>query len=115
MEWVAQSKRPPRSNHLIVLAKNQQGLRNLYRLVSDAHLKHFRRNPLMLKSEIEKYREGLILGSACEAGELYQAILRGAPRQEIARIVGALPGTVRVRLSRAREQLRKRLEAERDG
>ncbi len=86
MEWVAQSKRPPRSNHLIVLAKNQQGLRNLYRLVSDAHLKHFRRNPLMLKSEIEKYREGLILGSACEAGELYQAVADEREWEELERV-----------------------------
>lgn len=77
-------KRQPK--HLIVLAKNQLGLRNLYHLVSDSFLQHFKRYPIMPKSEIEKHREGLILGSACEAGELYRAVADGKEWEELKRI-----------------------------
>ena len=75
------------SYHAIILAKNDLGRINLYRLVSDSHLKHFSRHPRIPKSLVMKYREGLILGSACEAGELYRALLDGQSDMQIARLV----------------------------
>ncbi len=75
------------ARHIILFAKNQQGLRNLYHLISDANLKHFKRGvPRILKSELMTLREGLIVGSACEAGELFQAILAHKSDDEIKRI-----------------------------
>lgn len=75
-----------RSFHAIILVKSQQGMENLYRLVSSAHINHFYRNPRILRSELEQYREGLILGSACESGELYRAILAGESPDKIREI-----------------------------
>ena len=78
------AKRRPK--HLIILAKNQTGLRNLYKLISLSHLEHFRRFPIMPKSLIDANREGLILGSACEAGELFQALADGRSWAELKRV-----------------------------
>ena len=75
------------SNHAVILAKNETGRRHLYKLVSESHLTYYNRQPKIPKSLFNEYREGLILGSACEAGELFQAILEGKSDEEIARIV----------------------------
>ncbi|MFR6274001.1 MAG: PolC-type DNA polymerase III [Blautia sp.] len=73
--------------HAIILAKNDTGRVNLYHLVSDSHLIYYHRRPRIPKSLYLKYQEGLMIGSACEAGELYQAVLNGRPEPEIARLV----------------------------
>ena len=78
------AKRQPK--HLIVLARNYVGLRNLYKLISLAHLEHFKRYPIMPKSVINENREGLIIGSACEAGELFDAVVKGKNWDELKRI-----------------------------
>ena len=75
------------ANHCILIAKNDIGRINLYRLTSLSHLRFFQRQAKIPKSLVEEYREGLIIGSACEAGELYQALEGGRPPQEITRIV----------------------------
>lgn len=75
-----------RPYHGIILVKNKTGLLNLYKLVSNSNLLHYRKRPRMLKSELEQMREGLIFGSACEAGELYHAIKSGAKQEAIDKI-----------------------------
>ena len=73
--------------HAIILATCDQGRTNLYKLISLAHIKYDHRRPRIPKSEFIRYRDGLLIGSACEAGELYRAILNGRPEEEISRLV----------------------------
>lgn len=74
------------NNHAVILVKNKTGLRNLYIMVSKAHLEYFYRRPRIPKSILMQYREGLIIGSGCEAGELYKAMVKGASDDELMEI-----------------------------
>lgn len=76
-----------KSYHIIILVRNQEGLLNLYRLISRSHLETFYRRPRILKSVLREHRSGLLLGTACEAGELYRGILNKKPSDEIDRII----------------------------
>ncbi|MDR0434765.1 MAG: PolC-type DNA polymerase III [Gracilibacteraceae bacterium] len=69
--------------HIILLARNAAGLKNLYRIVTASHLQYFYRRPRLPREFLAAHREGLLIGSACEAGEVYQAVLRGAPAEEL--------------------------------
>lgn len=72
--------------HICLLAKDRHGLKNLYRIISLSHLEHYHRFPIMPKSLIDQNREGLMIGSACAEGELYQAILQGRSQEELERV-----------------------------
>ena len=74
--------------HITLLVRSKAGLKNLYKLISASYLKHYSRNPIIPKSLLMQYRDGLLVGSACEAGEVFDAVLRGAKPQELRRIAG---------------------------
>ncbi|MDR0405421.1 MAG: PolC-type DNA polymerase III, partial [Clostridiales bacterium] len=78
--------RDKKYNHAVILAKNYTGLKNLYKIISESHLRYYYKKPCVPKSLYFKYMEGLIIGSACEQGELYQAILHKKSRQEVGKI-----------------------------
>lgn len=75
-----------RANHIIFLAKNPNGLRNLYQMVSLAHVKYFHRQPRLPKRIVQEYRDGILIGSACEAGELIRAIVEGQNDEQLMEI-----------------------------
>ena len=75
-----------RTRHICILVRNKLGLKNLYKLISASYIKHFNRSPIIPRSLLEKHREGLLIGSACEAGEVFDAVLRGAPGKELKKI-----------------------------
>ncbi len=75
-----------RAHHIILLAKNQQGIRNIYEMVSASHLKYFFRTPRIPRSLLEEKRDGLIIGSACEAGELFSALVGGSDEETLMNI-----------------------------
>ena len=78
------SKRP---NHVTILVKDMIGLKNLYKMISIAHIEHFHKNPRTLKSVLNRHREGLLVGSACEAGEVYQAVQKNMSDEDIDRVM----------------------------
>ena len=86
LDQVIEGQSMGESYHIILLCKTQKGMQNLNHLISDSNVSYFYRHPNMPRFDIEKYREGLIIGSACEAGELFRAVVADRPDEEIERI-----------------------------
>lgn len=87
--YLCHAKEDKKNYHIILLAKDAEGMRNLYRIVSLSHLQYFGgkpKRPRLTKGLLDQYRKGIIVGSACAAGELYRAILAGAPHEELKEI-----------------------------
>lgn len=78
--------RAEKTYHIIIIAKNTQGLKNLYKLITDSNLKFFKRRPRIPRHRLMQFREGLIIGSACEAGELYRALVDQKSDEDVLRI-----------------------------
>lgn len=85
---LASASKKDKAYHIILLAKNELGIRHIYEMVSDSHLKYFHRTPRIPRSLLEKKREGLIIGSACEAGELMRAVVDGKSEEDLREIAG---------------------------
>lgn len=81
--YLVEEDKKEKPYHIVLLCKSSQGLRNLYRLISDSYLNNFYRSPKMTRQQLMKYRDGILVGSACEAGELYQAIIKGASDEQL--------------------------------
>jgi len=81
--YMVQEDKKQRPYHIVLLARNLTGLKNMYHLISISYIDHFYRRPKIPREELRKYREGLLLGSACEAGELYQAVIGGADEKAV--------------------------------
>ncbi|WP_114145449.1 PHP domain-containing protein, partial [Escherichia coli] len=75
------------TNHITLIAKNSIGIKNLYKIISDAHVNHFFREPRILRSVLNEYKEGLIIGSACEAGVVFQAVKKKVSDEEMKKII----------------------------
>lgn len=75
------------TNHITLIAQNYTGLKNLYKIVSDAHVNHFYRAPRILRSFLEEHREGILIGSACEAGQVFRAVKKNVSDEEMAKII----------------------------
>ena len=86
LDQVIEGQSMGESYHIILLCKTQKGMQNLNHLISDSNVSYFYRHPNMPRFDIEKYREGLIIGSACEAGELFRAVAANRPDEELERI-----------------------------
>ncbi len=84
--YLVEEDRRQRPYHIILIAMNRRGLKNLYHLISISYLEHYHRHPKIPRSELTRYREGILVGSACQAGELYTAILQGRTHEEITEI-----------------------------
>lgn len=81
--YLIEENKKDKPYHIVLLSKNNQGLRNMYRIISDSYLNNFYRKPKIPRQQLADHREGILVGSACEAGELYRAILNGVSGQEL--------------------------------